>query len=220
MVRGWGCPRPQSRYSLFCPRAALGGRADTARANQERAPRSRRPRDLEAGVSPRTSLAVVAMASSVPVAPLPSSCNTSMLRLQSPADASQFPPVPTTWQSENCCADQREAGTESPHQDMCLENLSARGEARRECQVLGSPASWGLSFSSVTAGHCMPMALQIKTVHHLHSWLGASLLAVKARNPFLLRGASGAPADHRVTPEAQKRRSLSLMPKRGRRVHS
>lgn len=92
----------------------------------------------------------------------------------------------------NCSADQREAGTVSPHQDACLENLSARGEARRECQVLGSPASWSLSFSSVTAGPCMPMALQIKSVHHLHSWLGASLLAVKARN----RSSCGEPREH------------------------
>lgn len=110
MVRGWGSPRPRSRYSLLCLRTALGGGAATARANQERAPRSRRPGDQEAGVSLRTPLAAVAVAARAPFAPLPSSAT-------SPRPGSKvlllpaccFPPDPTALQGENCAVDLAEA---------------------------------------------------------------------------------------------------------------
>lgn len=64
-----GLPATTVPLPLLCPWAALGGRVDTAPANQERAPLSRRPRDLEAGVSPRTPLALVA--SRVALCPFP-----------------------------------------------------------------------------------------------------------------------------------------------------
>lgn len=66
-----GLPATTVPLPLLCPWAALGCRADTAWANQERAPRPRWPRDLEAGVSPRTPLAVVAMTSRFPLCPFP-----------------------------------------------------------------------------------------------------------------------------------------------------
>ncbi|MEJ1278605.1 hypothetical protein NN561_009527 [Cricetulus griseus] len=83
-----GAAGDRSPVIPLCPQTALADGAAAARANQERVPPSRRPGDLEAGVSPRTPLSLVAVAARAPVAPLPSSCNTSSARrVQSPADA-------------------------------------------------------------------------------------------------------------------------------------
>lgn len=80
-----GASRDHSPVTLFsvCGQLLAAVRPPR-RANQERAPRSRRPGDREAGVSLRTPLAAVAVAARAPFALLPSSCNISTPRLQSP----------------------------------------------------------------------------------------------------------------------------------------
>lgn len=99
MVRGWGVPRPQSRYSLLCLWTALGGSAATAKGQsgaRAAVPPPGRPGGGRVPADSTSSCGRGRQGSFRPFALF-----LQHLHAQAPKSCC-FPPDPTVLQGENC----------------------------------------------------------------------------------------------------------------------